>query len=162
MKLILLFIIIVVWASSGNAQTTITISKHFGGIHYHVEDRRISPREAFKRIKVNPEAARMFRTGRPRRAIASLFAAVGGFTVGYHIARSTASQRVRSKANWPHMAFGAALIGASVPLYNSYSRRAEKAVEMFNDGIPYSFNSSNVTSFSLSAKNRGLALEFNF
>ena len=162
-KLVFLFMIVVVWTSFGHAQTTITISKHVGGIRYYVEGRRITPRDAFKRLKVNPEASRIFRSGRPRRALASLLAVTGGFTVGLHIARSTASkQAFRRKANWSHMAIGAGLVGASIPLYKSYTKRAEKAIILHNEGLPYSAYSRYRPVVSLSVHGHGAGIHFSF
>ncbi|MFK7969892.1 MAG: hypothetical protein AB8F95_05970 [Bacteroidia bacterium] len=126
----------IVWADFAHAQT-ITTEKHFGGVHYYVDGIKLPPRQAYQRVSINPEATAIFKSVRPKRAVSQILAASSCILVGFNIARSVSPPPVRKKLSVPYLLTGVGLIAASIPFYKSYQQKAEKAIALYNEGLPY-------------------------
>lgn len=161
MKYSLLLISFAISFTCASAQR-IDISKHLGGIRYYIEGREIPPREAYRRMTMNPEASALYGSVTFKKTAASVMVFSGAVFTGFNIARAISPPPVRKKISGTFMAAGIGLIALSVPLHASYRRKAEKAVNLYNEGLPYSSGARSPILINMSLNEKGLGLVIRF
>ena len=129
-------VIIVLIAISGSlfsqtVQDSIEIKKSFFGTMYKYKKDYLTPAKIEKTVKENPEALKEIKYARGNKMFGDIFSIFGGFAVGYPIG----TQIGGGKPNWNLAIGGAVLTAISIPFYIAYTKHADKAVRIYNEGI---------------------------
>lgn len=126
MKNSILFLALLFVTFSFSQEITKTKSK------YYVNGNQIATYEAKNLIKNNPEAYKYFKQGKNKEAIGGLFM---GFGIGFGIANAVnaASSNIDYPSGATYVALGA--IAVSIPILIGRTKKIEKAVEIYNQGL---------------------------
>ena len=134
---------------------TIEVIKGFGTV-FRQNGNDLRPRQLLEITQTNHEAYLEMQKAKVNHDWGALYGGAGGFLVGWPIGTSLAGR----KANWTLAYIGGALILISIPLSSAYTRHAQSAVRIYNNGLKKteSFNPD----FKLGLTNSGLCLSMRF
>lgn len=110
----------------------LTLYPTYGGAHFEYQKDtvvyQVSPRQVAQILYDDPTAYAEFKKART----SSTLSAMMGFVGAGLIIIPTATAVVGGDPEWAFVAGGAALIIGSIPISINYRRRAQRAVELFN------------------------------
>lgn len=126
-----------------------------GGAQFFRNGERLDYKRLDALLLGNSEASKQFRSARSASVIASMLGFAGGFMAGYPLGTALAG----GQPNWSLAAVGAGLIGVSLPIQASFTRKARQAVDTYNEGIG---GKEQVQHWELKLKGNGLGLAYHF
>jgi hypothetical protein len=117
---------------SVKAQERLAMYPSFGGAHFEYEKDtavyQVTPKQVSQILFDHPEAYKEFKTARR----SSTWSGVLGFAGAGLIILPVATAAVGGNPEWAFAAGGAALIAGSIPLSKRYKRKAQHAIDLFN------------------------------
>ncbi len=134
MKNIIIIVLIVISGSlfSQNAKDSIEIKNSFWGKSYKYNGKYLTPSQIRKTIKDNPEAYKVMGYAGGYKMFSDVFSCAGGFLIGYPIGTHLYG---KEKPKWELAAIGGGLVLIAIPFAIGYSKRVNKAVRIYNEGI---------------------------
>lgn len=134
MKNIIIIVLIAISGSlfSQTVQDSIEIKRSFFGTTYKYNGKYLTPNKIRKTIRVNPEADKVMGYAYGYKMFSDVFSMAGGFLIGYPIGTHLVG---REKPNWELAALGGGLVLIAIPFAIGYSKRVDKAVRIYNDGL---------------------------
>ncbi|KGL62033.1 hypothetical protein [Polaribacter sp. Hel1_85] len=155
-KLILSIVFCIVAFSSINAQK-IEMKKSFGENMFYQNDKKLKPSQLTELLKSNTEAFDLMKSAKSNYTWATVLGGAGGALVGFPIGTAIGG----GDAKWELAGAGAALILVAIPILNNYNKKAKKAVEIYNNGIPSVSSSFNPEfNFNIKGTNMGISMSF--
>lgn len=109
---------------------TIEIRYGFGPVFVQ-NNRKLTPKELMGITYSNPEAYNEMIIAKRNADASSVFGGIGGFMVGWPIGAAIGG----GEPNWAMAAIGGGLILISIPFSTGYSKRAKRAVKIYNNDI---------------------------
>lgn len=139
------------------ASDSISMKKVFGGYQFYLGEQRLNVNQLVNTIKPNNQAYQQIKSAQSTYTLATIIGSVGGFMVGWPIGTALGG----GEPNWTMAGIGAGLIVVSIPITQSFNRKAKQAVETYNGGLQTSsFWEKNELKFSLTGNGIGLILNF--
>ncbi len=127
-------------------------SRFLGEFGFFYNDRPLNLRQLKQIMAVNEEATQQLETALNYRKAAGIGSITGMAFMGYYLFEVSQD---RPENIWP-VIVGGTLLLAAIPLNAIYSNKAEKAIETYNEGVPYNRSSS----IQLELSGSGLVLRF--
>jgi len=131
-RIFLSFLFTVLISVVASAQERLVMYPSFGGAHFEYEKDtsvyQITPKQVSQILIIHPEAHAEFKKARR----SSTWSGILGFVGGALVAAPTVTAIAGGDAEWAYAAGGAALIAASIPLNISYRKKAQHAVDLYN------------------------------
>ena len=142
----------------GQAATdSISMKKVFGGYQFYQGEKKLNMNRLVKAMKPNEQAYKEIKSAQSTYTLASIVGFAGGFMVGWPLGTAIGG----GEPNWTMAGIGAGLIVVSIPLTQSFNKKARQAVESFNGGLPASaFWDKNELRFTMSENGLGLTFRF--
>lgn len=138
---------------------TITLEKTFGGYAFSQNGKRLNMNQLSDALISNPEAYEQYQDAQSSGLAAQLIGSAGGFLVGWPIGTAIGG----GEANWNLALIGAGLIAVSIPLNNSYNKRAKQAIDLFNNGpLPDSPSDTEPSKLNVSIQGNGAGFILRF
>lgn len=130
-NLLLAFVLFFVSGSAFSQKNNppLTFKNGFWGWQFKKGDEKLKPGQVADLLDANPEAARLFSSGRTNYTISSIIGSIGGFMFGYTLGTSLGN----GKPNWMVGGIGAGLIVASLPLSIVSTNKVKKAITLYNE-----------------------------
>lgn len=122
----------ILFSVTASAQEKLVLYPSFGGAHFEYEKDtaayQVTPKQVSQILFVHPEAHAEFKKARRSSTWSGILGFVGVGLVAIPAATAVAG----GDPEWGYAAGGAALIGASIPLHIRYRRKAQLALDLFN------------------------------
>lgn len=139
------------------ASDSISMKKVFGGYQFYQGEQRLNVNQLVNTMKPNNQAYQQIKSAQSTYTIATIIGGVGGFMVGWPIGTALGG----GEPNWTMAGIGAGLIVVSIPISQSFNKKAKQAVETYNSGLQTSsFWDKNELKLSLTGNGIGLTLNF--
>lgn len=136
---------------------SITMKKGFGAYQFYQGKQRLKLNQLAYKMKANDQAYQYFRSAESTYAVSSLIGGVGGFMVGWPIGTAIGG----GDPSWGMAGIGAALIIVTIPLTQSFNKKAKQAIDTYNGGLrTSSFWDESELKFSMAGDGMGLRLSF--
>jgi len=114
------------------AQERLLMYPSFGGAHFEYEKDtavyQVTPKQVSQILFVHPEAHAEFKKARRSSTLSGILGFVGVGLVALPVASAVAG----GDPEWAYAAGGAALLGASIPLHIRFRKKAQHALDLFN------------------------------
>ena len=135
----------------------ISIEKGFGGNKFYQAGQRINVNQLVNTLELNEEAYRLIKSAKPTYTLATILGGAGGFMLGWPLGGVIAG----GEPNWSLVGIGAGLIAISIPLADSFNKKANQAVRLFNSELPpRSYGKNKELKFSISDNRMGFHFSF--
>jgi hypothetical protein len=121
------FLLFVCLATISFAQE-IKLYKTFGGIRFERDSLILSPKQVHFLLEEEPQAYKQFKTARTNASIGSVLGFAGGLLIGIPLGTAI----VGGSPEWGLALGGAALIASGIPFNKAFKRRAENALDLYN------------------------------
>jgi hypothetical protein len=139
------------------ASDSISMKKVFGGYQFYQGEQRLNVNQLVNTMKPNNQAYQQIKSAQSTYTLATIIGGVGGFMVGWPIGTALGG----GEPNWTMAGIGAGLIVVSIPISQSFNKKAKQAVETYNGGLQTSsFWDKNELKLSLTGNGIGLTLNF--
>ena len=159
-KIAIFLTLLVVSMSFAFGQTTtdsISMKKVFGGYQFYQGEQMLNMNQLVNLMKPNDLAYRQIKSAQASFTLAAIMSGVGGFMVGWPIGTALGG----GEPNWTLAGVGAGLILVSIPISQSFNKKAKQAVELYNAGLQTSsFWDKKELNLSLTGNGIGLTLKF--
>ncbi|MCH8545227.1 MAG: hypothetical protein LAT54_00695 [Cryomorphaceae bacterium] len=149
--IILLFIQTTAWAQLTQERIEVK-SRFLGEFGFFYNDKPLNIRQLKQIMAVNEDATQQLNTALKYRKAAGISSLSGVAFMGYYLFEVSQD---RPETVWPVIVGGTLLLSA-IPLNSIYSNKTEKAIETYNEGVPYNRQSSVQLEWRVS----GLVLSF--
>jgi ABC-type antimicrobial peptide transport system permease subunit len=156
--LIITLLTVVFSVSYGQASNdSISMRKVYGGYVFYQGNSRLNMNQLVMAMENNEQAYQEIKSAKSTYTIASIIGFAGGFMVGWPIGTLIGG----GEPNWTMAGIGAGLIVVSIPISESFNKKARKAVNTFNVTTQTSsFWDKNELNFSMTENGIGLTLNF--
>jgi len=139
------------------ASDSISMKKVFGGYQFYQGEKRLNMNQLVSMMKPNNQAYQQIKSAQSTYTLSTIIGGVGGFMVGWPIGTALGG----GEPNWTMAGIGAGLIVVSIPISQSFNKKAKQAVETYNSGLQTnSFWDKNELKLSLTGNGLGLTLNF--
>jgi len=139
------------------ASDSISMKKVFGGYQFYQGEKRLNMNQLVSMMKPNNQAYQQIKSAQSIYTLSTIIGGVGGFMVGWPIGTALGG----GEPNWTMAGIGAGLIVVSIPISQSFNKKAKQAVETYNSGLQTnSFWDKNELKLSLTGNGLGLTLNF--
>ena len=139
------------------ASDSISMKKVFGGYQFYQGEQRLNVNQLVNTMKPNNQAYQQIKSAQSIYTLSTIIGGVGGFMVGWPIGTALGG----GEPNWTMAGIGAGLIVVSIPISQSFNKKAKQAVETYNSGLQTnSFWDKNELKLSLTGNGLGLTLNF--
>jgi len=105
------------------------MQKTFWGTKFISDGKVLKPREVSVILESNPEAYQEFKKARTNLAVANVFGFIGGAMIGWPLGAAAGG----GDPQWGVAGAGAGVILLSIPFSSSYSKRAKRAIDLYNN-----------------------------
>lgn len=126
------------------------------GVVFQQNGRNLTPRQLLSLTGKSDEAYREMKIARSNYSAASVFGFAGGFMVGWPIGAAIGG----GDPSWAMAGIGAGLIAIAIPFNSAYSKHAQKAVVIYNEGLKQS--NKDQIDFELGLTCSGIGLRITF
>ncbi len=114
----------------------IEMKKNFWGVKFYQDGIALgTPKNVLLAMRKNEPAANEFGGAISNYNATILFSAVGGFMIGWPIGQSIAGRTPQ----WGLAAGGAGLVAIGYSFERTFTRRAKKAIDLYNNSSPTSY-----------------------
>ena len=159
-KIAIILILLTVSMSFTFGQTvsdSISMKKVFGGYQFYQGEKRLNMNKLVNTMKPNEQAYKQIKSAQSTYTMAMIFSYAGGFMIGWPLGTAIGG----GEPNWAMAGIGAGLIVVSIPISQSFNKKAKQAVETFNGGLQTSsFWDKNELKLSITGNGIGLTLNF--
>lgn len=128
-----IFFLVVLLNATAFAQERLIMYPSFGSVHFEYEKDtavfQVTPKQVSQILFDHPQALKEFK--RARRS--STWAGVVGFIGAGLVILPAATAAAGGDPEWTYAAGGAALLAASIPLSLNYRKKAQHALDLFNE-----------------------------
>jgi len=159
-RITILLLLIVTSHSISLAQSSekpIERVKVFGGYQFYQGNQGLSMKQMVEIMQPNEAAYMEMKSARSNSILGSVIGFAGGFMVGFPLGSALAG----GEPNWALAGVGAALIVVSIPISSSASKKAVKAVDIYNSSLQTSSIWDNkALKLALTGNGVGLTLSF--
>ncbi len=139
------------------ASDSITMKKVFGGYQFYQGEQLLKMGDLTSAMVLNKEAYKQIKAAQSTYTMASILSYAGGFLVGWPLGTVIGG----GEPNWTLAAVGAGLIVVSIPISQSFNKKAKQAVDTYNGGLQTSsFWDRNELNLSMTGNGIGLTLNF--
>ena len=136
---------------------SIAMKKVFGGYQFYQGEKILRMNQLVKAMEPNEQAYKQIKSAQSTYTLASIVGFAGGFMVGWPIGTAISG----GEPNWTMAGIGAGLIVVSIPISNSFNKKAKLAVDTYNGGLQTSsFWDKNELKLSMTGNGIGLTLNF--
>jgi len=136
---------------------TILMKKVFGGYQFLQGGKRLTINKLVKAMEPNSMAHKEIKSAQSNYTFAMILGYAAGFMVGWPIGTAVGG----GDPNWVMAGIGAGLVIISIPISQSFNKKAGKAVGIYNSGLRAgSFWDKNELKFAVT--NNGVGLTFGF
>lgn len=136
---------------------SISMKKVFGGYQFYQGNQRLNMNELVRTMESNEQAYQQIKSAKSTYTLATVVSTIGGAMVGWPLGTAIGG----GKPNWTIAGIGAGLIVVSIPISQSFNKKAKKAVETYNSGFQTSsFWDRNELNLSIAGNGIGLTLSF--
>ena len=155
--LLTLLVVSMSFAFGQTASDSISMKKVFGGYQFYQGEQMLNMNQLVNLMKPNDLAYRQIKSAQASFTLAAIMSGVGGFMVGWPIGTALGG----GEPNWTLAGVGAGLILVSIPISQSFNKKAKQAVELYNAGLQTSsFWDKKELNLSLTGNGIGLTLKF--
>lgn len=155
--ILILFVVSLSFTFGQTSLDTISMKKVFGGYQFYLGYKRLNMNQLVKTIKSNDQAYHQIKSAQSSYILSNIIGGVGGFMVGWPLGTAIGG----GKPNWTMAGIGAGLIVVSIPITQSFNKKAKQAVETFNGGLQTSsYMDTNKLKFMMTGNGIGLTLNF--
>ncbi len=135
----------------------ISMEKVFGGYKFHQGGRSLNMNQLVQAMEINEEAYKQIKSAQSTYTIGMIFSYAGGFMIGWPLGTAIGG----GEPNWTIAGIGVGLAIITIPISQSFNKKAKRAVETYNGGLQMSsFWDKNRLNLSLTQN--GIGLTFNF
>jgi len=139
------------------ASDSISIKKVFGGYQFYQGKQRLNMNQLVNLMKPNEQAYKQIKSAESTYTMAMILSYAGGFMVGWPLGTAIGG----GEPNWVMAGIGAGLIVVTIPISQSFNKKAKQAVETYNSGIQTSsFWDKKELKLLLTGNGIGLTLNF--
>ncbi len=156
-KALLTLTIIIVSITISNAQK-ISIEKTFGGLKFTQSGKDLTMNELVSTMKSNQNSYKLIKSANSNNLLAQVIGGIGGGLIGYPIGTAIGG----GKPNWTLAGIGAGLVGISIPISSNVTRKAKKAVEIYNSSLNPTTSTNFNPNFKILTNSNGIGLSMNF
>ncbi|MGE4290056.1 MAG: hypothetical protein AB7E36_15330 [Salinivirgaceae bacterium] len=159
-KLAVVFLLIttsLTFTLAQNVNEAIVMKRVLGGYQFYQGANRLTMNQLVNAMKPNEQAYLQIKSAKSTYTLAAIVGATGGFLVGWPLGTALGG----GEPVWVMAGVGVGLIGVSVPLTRSFNRKAEQAIDTFNNGLQSSSFWDN-TELKLAMTGNGIGLVFRF
>lgn len=136
---------------------SISMKKVFGGYQFYQGEQRLNINQLVNSMKPNEQAYKQIKSAKSSYSMAMIFSSAGGFMVGWPLGTAIGG----GKPNWAMAGIGTGLIIISIPISQSFNKKAKQAVETFNGGLQTSsYWDKKELKLSMTRNGIGLTLTF--
>ncbi|WP_128397008.1 hypothetical protein [Botryobacter ruber] len=111
-------------------QSPIVVTKKVGTT-FTLDGVKLSPSQLEDVVRENPEALQEMKVARRNMIPVTVLSYAGGFMVGYPLGSAIGG----GTPNWTMAGVGAGLLALSIPFSVGYSKHAQQAAELYNEGL---------------------------
>ncbi|WP_088324404.1 hypothetical protein [Polaribacter tangerinus] len=155
-QFVLLFLLAFAFFSQLNAQQ-IEMKKAFGGYTFHQNGGMLSVGQMQELMKENDAAFKLMRSAKGNQILSMVLGGAGGALVGFPIGTAIGG----GEPEWALAGVGAALIVATIPIAKGFTKKAKKAVELYNANQS-TVGSSFIPEFNLNVKGMSMGISMTF
>ena len=133
-KLIIILSLLGISITSTYGQTatdSISMKKVFGGYQFFKGKQALNMNQLAKSLKSNEKAYNQIKSALPTYTLALIIGSVGGAMVGWPLGAAVGG----GDPNWTMAGIGAGLIVISIPLSESFNKKAKQAVDTYNGKV---------------------------
>ena len=109
-----------------NPADTISIKQVFGGYQFYQGEQRLNMNQLVNTMKPNEQAYKQIKSAQSTYTLASIVGFAGGAMVGWPLGAAMGG----GEPNWSMAGIGAELIVVSIPISQSFNKKAKEAVEV--------------------------------
>lgn len=142
--------------TSINAQK-VEMKKVFGGYTFSQNNKALSVAQLTDLMKNNKKAFDLMKSAKTNQTWSTILGGVGGGLIGYPIGTAIGG----GDAKWELAGVGAALVLVAIPIANGFNKKATKAVDLYNEGLPAISSNFNPT-FNFNFKGTSMGISMNF
>lgn len=150
--IVLFFLFTVYHAHSQTQNDTISIVRNL----FECNGKILNTNQVLDLMKDNPEALAAMKRAKSNASVASVFAYIGGFCIGYPIGQAIGG----AKPAWAMAGIGAGFILIALPINGSAKENSVMAVRLYNAKIKQSGSYSSSINFGLTSNGLGLICSF--
>jgi len=155
--LMFMLLVGVTFSIGQNTADSIRIEKTFGGYQFYQGEKRLKVRDLVNTMQSNTQAYQEIKSAQSSYTLASIVGFAGGFMVGWPLGTALGG----GDPNWTMAGIGTGLIVVSIPISNSFNKKAKQAVNTYNNGLQTSsFWDNKELHLSVSENGMGLTLKF--
>ena len=115
-------------------------------------------RSMLKTMESNKNAYELMKKAQTTNSLAHVFAGVGGFLIGFPIGQSLGG----GDANWALAGIGAGIATIGFTISSKAYKRANQAVELYNDSLDATSSNEFKPEFQVIANKNGVGLSMSF
>jgi uncharacterized protein YcfJ len=134
---------------------SITIVKKGPGTSFYQNSKKLTTKELTEITRSNSEAFKEMTAAKTNQAAGTVFGFIGGFLVGWPLGTAIGG----GDPNWTLAAVGAGFIGVSIPFSIAYTKRATRAVDIYNADTRTSSKNKLQLNFGVSQNRIGLKMK---
>lgn len=136
---------------------SISMKKFFGGYQFSQGGKRLNMYQLVNAMKPNEQAFNQIKSAQSTYTLASIIGGAGGFLIGWPIGTAIGG----GEPNWVMAGIGAGLVIVSIPISQSYNKKARQAVDTFNEGFRTGYI-RNKREFKMTLTGNGMGLVLRF
>lgn len=159
-KIAIILTLLSVYSTFSFGQTevdSITMKKVFGGYEFYQGDKRLNVNQLVDAVKPNEQVYNEMKAAKSSYTLATIISSAGGFMIGWPLGTAVGG----GEPNWTVAGIGAGLVVVSIPISQSFNKKAKAAVDKYNSGLQASsFWDKNELRFSMTGNGVGLVLRF--
>jgi hypothetical protein len=134
---------------------SITIVKKGLGTSFYYNTKKLTTKELTEITRSNSEAFQEMTSAKTNQAVGTVFGFIGGFLVGWPLGTAIGG----GDPNWTLAAVGAGFIGVSIPFSIAYTKRATRAVDIYNADLRTASVNKLQLNFGVSQNRIGLKMK---
>lgn len=136
---------------------TIIAKKVFGGYQFSQGEKTLTMNQLVSTMETNEQAYKQIKAAKSSYSMAMVFSYAGGFMVGWPIGTAIGG----GEPNWALAGIGAGLIMITIPINQSFNKKAKLAIDTYNEGLQTS-SFWDKSELKLSVTGNGMGLTLNF
>lgn len=153
----ILFLVTYTFTYGQSSIDSISMKKVFGGYQFYQGEKRLNMNQLVNVMEPNEQAYKEIKSAQSNYAFATIVGCVGGAMVGWPIGTAIGG----GEPNWAVAGIGAGLIVVSIPITQSFNKKAKQAVNTYNGGLKTSaFLNKSELRFTMSGNGFGLSFRF--
>lgn len=155
--IIFLLTIVFSFTFGQTSNDSISMKKVFGGYQFYQGEKLLNMNQLVKAIQPNEQAYKQIKSAKSTYTMAMVLSYAGGFMIGWPIGTALGG----GEPNWTMAGIGAGLVAVTIPISQSFNKKAKLAVDTYNGKLQTS-SISDKSELKLSLTGNGIGLTFRF